>query len=112
MNAAIAEAIIRVDKNDYRFEEFARAICSLEHGVEFFPKSKTWDRGRDGRTKGSASSGFTNILCATLNKDIDGKVEADLLRLTATSSPKHLIYLLFSTLSFEHRIDEIDKTIR
>jgi len=111
MNAAIAETIIKIDKNDYRFEEFARAVCSREHGVEFLPTSKTWDRGRDGRTTGSASSGFANLLCATLNKDIDGKVEADLLRLTATSSPKHLIYCCSQPLS-EHGIDDIDKTIR
>jgi hypothetical protein len=111
MNSAIAEIIINTDRSDYRFEDFARALCSCEHGVEFLPTSKTWDQGRDGRTTGSAGSGFANLLCATLNKDIDGKVEADLLRLTATSSPKHLIYCCSQPLS-EHAIDEIDKVIR
>lgn len=111
MTEAIAEIVIKTDRTDYRFEEFARALCSREHGVEFLPTSKTWDRGRDGRTTGSSSSGFANLLCATLNKDLDGKVEADLLRLTATSSPRHLIYCCSQPLS-EQAIDNIDKTIR
>jgi predicted nucleic acid-binding protein len=111
MNAALAEIIIKIDTNDHRFEEFARQTCSLEHGIEFVPTSRTWDRGRDGRTTGSATSGFANLLCATLNREIDGKVEADLLRLTATSSPKHLIYCCSQPLS-EHAIDVLDKSIR
>ncbi len=111
MNAAIAEIIINTDRSDSRFEDFARALCSVEHGVEFLPTSKTWDRGRDGRSTGSATSGFANLLCATLNKDIDGKVSADILRLTATSSPKHLIYCCSQPLS-EQAIDNIDKFIR
>jgi hypothetical protein len=111
MDAALAEIIVKIDTNDSRFEEFAREICSREHGVEFVPTSRSWDKGRDGRTTGSASSGFANLLCATLNKDVDGKVEADLLRLTATSSPKHLIYCCSQALS-EEAIDNIDKVIR
>jgi hypothetical protein len=111
MNKELAEIIIKTDKSDYRFELFALDICSQEHGVTFLPTSQSWDRGRDGRTRGSSSSGFDNLLCSTLNTEVDGKIEADLLRITATSSPRHLIYCSSQPLS-EHHIDGIDKMIR
>lgn len=111
MNSAIAEIIIETDRNDYRFEAFCCATCSKEHGIEFLPTSQTWDRGRDGRTGGKSSKSHRNLLCATQNRDVDAKVEADLLRVTATSSPEHLVYCSSQRLS-EDKADEITTIVK
>lgn len=111
MNASIAEIILENDRNDYRFESFCCAICSKEHGVEFLPTSQTWDRGRDGRTGTQSRKSHRNLLCATQSHEVDAKVEADLLRITATSTPEHLIYCSSQRLS-ENRIDDITKIVK
>jgi hypothetical protein len=111
MNDTIAKLIIESCRNDFLFEQFAIQICSKEHGIEFLPTSQSWDRGRDGRSAGKSKGSHRNILCATLNRDINAKVEADLLRVTATSSPDHLIYCSSQYLS-EEKIDEITKIIK
>jgi len=92
MNDSIAKLIIEDCHNDYLFEQFCLELCSKEHKIEFLPTSQSWDRGRDGRTAGPSRGSHRNLLCSTLNRDIDGKVEADLLRVTQTSSPDHLVY--------------------
>jgi len=109
--APIAELIIETEKSDFRFELFAKDICECNEGVTLVPTSQSWDLGRDARSTAAARGTHRHILCATLNKDIDQKVEADLLRVTATSSPDRLIYCSSQRLS-EHQVDEITKIIR
>jgi hypothetical protein len=111
MNSSIAEVVLEADPNDYRFERFCCAICSAEHGVEFLPTSASWDRGRDGRSGVRSPKSHRNLLCATLSRDLESKVEADLLRVTSTSSPEHLVYCSSQRLS-EEKVDEITKIIR
>jgi hypothetical protein len=111
MNAAIAETIIEAEKNDYKFEQFATELCSMNEGVTFVPTSKSWDRGRDARSTAPGRGTHRHILCATLNRDINSKVDSDLLRVTATSSPDRLIYCSSQRLS-EEKVDEITQIIR
>jgi len=111
MYAAIAEIIIETEKNDYRFENFTREICEKQEGVSFVPTSQSWDRGRDARAMAPGRGSHRNLICATLNKDVNAKADADLLRVTATSSPDRLVYCSSQKLS-EEKIDEITKTIR
>ena len=111
MYAALAEIIIENEKNDYRFENFTRELCSRHEGIDFVPTSASWDRGRDARSTAEGKGSHRNIICASLNKDINAKVEADLLRLTATSSPDRLVYCSSQKLS-EDKVDEIHKQIK
>lgn len=111
MYAPIAEIILENERNDYRFETFACEICGKHEGVTFVPTSQSWDRGRDGRAIGSAKGSHRNILCATLNRDVDSKVDNDLLRVTATSSPDRLVYCSSQRLS-EEKLDDVTKIIR
>lgn len=111
MHAAIAEIIIENEKNDYRFEGFTREICEKHEGVPFVPTSQSWDRGRDARATPPGKGSHRSLICATLNKDVNAKADADLLRVTATSSPDRLIYCSSQRLS-EEKIDEIIKIIK
>ena len=111
MHAAIAEIIIENEKSDYRFETFTREISEKHEGIDFVPTSQSWDRGRDARSTAAGKGSHRNLICATLNKDLNAKVEADLLRVTATSSPDRLIYCSSQKLS-EEKVDEITKIIK
>jgi hypothetical protein len=111
MYAAIAEIILENERSDYRFETFTREICGKHEGIDFVPTSQSWDRGRDARSTVPGRGSHRNLICATLNRDVNAKVEADLLRLTATSSPDRLIYCSSQKLS-EEKVDEITKIIK
>ena len=111
MYAAVAEIIIENEKNDYRFEIFTREICEQHEGIDFVPTSQSWDRGRDARSTTAGKGSHRNLICATLNRDVNAKVEADLLRVTATSSPDRLIYCSSQKLS-EQKVDEINKLVK
>jgi hypothetical protein len=111
MYASLAEIIIENERSDYRFESFTREICEKHEGIDFVATSQSWDRGRDARSTAPGRGSHRNLICATLNKDINAKAEADLLRVTATSSPDRLICCSSQRLS-EEKIDEITKLIR
>jgi hypothetical protein len=111
MYAAIAEIIIENERNDSRFEAFTREICEKHEGVDFVPTSQSWDRGRDARATAAGKGSHRNLICSTLNKDVNAKIEADLLRVTATSSPDRLIYCSSQKLS-EEKIDGITTLAR
>lgn len=111
MNASIAEIIIENEKSDYRFETFTREICEKHEGIEFVPTSQSWDRGRDARATAAGRGSHRNLICATLNKDLNEKVDSDLLRVTSTSSPDRLVYCSSQKLS-EEKVDDITKLIR
>ena len=111
MYKALAELILVNERNDYRFEQFCLSIVGKHEGITYVPTSQSWDMGRDGRSLSRAKGTHANILCATLNENLDAKVEADLLRVTALSSPDRIVYCSSQKLS-EYRQDEITKIIR
>lgn len=111
MHAPNAEIILENERNDYRFEQFVLEICSKHEGITFVPTSQSWDRGRDGRSTAPGKGSHRNLICATLNKEIDSKVEADLQRIVATSTPDRLIYCSSQRIS-EEKVDEIKTVIR
>jgi hypothetical protein len=111
MYASIAEIIIENEKNDYRFEHFVSEICGQHEGIVFLPTSQSWDLGRDARATAPGSGSHRNLICTTLNKEVNAKTDADLLRVTATSSPDRIIYCSSQKLS-EQGVDNITNLIR
>ncbi len=74
MLPGIAEFILNAETNFARFEKFAAAICGRSEDVTFVPTSQTYDRGRDGRSMGRSRGTHANVICATLNTELDDKV--------------------------------------
>ena len=112
MYAAIAEIIIENEKDDYHFENFTREVCEKHEGIPpLCLHLQSWDRGRDARATAPGRGSHRNLICATLNKDVNAKADADLLRVTATSSPDRLIYCSSQRLS-EEKVDDIVKIIK
>jgi len=106
MFEALAELILQVESNSYRFENFCIALVGKHEGVKYLPTSQSWDMGRDGRASHRGMGTHANILCATLNENLDGKSEADVLRLTASAAPDRIAYCSSQKLS-ELRCNEI-----
>ena len=111
MYAALSALIIVNETSDYRFEQFCLTIVGKHEGITYVPTSQSWDLGRDARSTNRAKGSHSNILCATLNDNVDAKAEADMLRLTALASPDRIVFCSSQKLS-EHRIDEITAIIR
>ena len=78
MYEAIAELILQTESNSYRFENFCLAVVGKHEGVKYLPTSQSWDMGRDGRASGRGLGTHANILCATLNAELDGLLIARL----------------------------------
>lgn len=111
MYESLAELIIQNEKSDYRFERYSLAAIGREEGVTFLPTSQSWDLARDGRATGRGRGSHANVLCATLNENLDAKSEADLTRLTALASPDRIAYCSSQKLS-EERADLITASLR
>jgi hypothetical protein len=97
---ALAELILQVETNSYRFENFCIALVGKHEGVKYLPTSQSWDMGRDGRASHRGMGTHANILCATLNENLDGKSEADVLRLTASATRTEISSRSSTELSF------------
>ena len=111
MYESLAELILQTESNTYRFENFCISAVGAHEGVTYLPTSQSWDLGRDGRASSRGRGTHSNILCATLNAALDGKAEADILRLTAFASPDRIAYCSSQKLS-ELRCDEITATLQ
>lgn len=111
MYESLAELILQSESNSYRFENFCISAVGKHEGVTYLPTSQTWDLGRDGRASNRGLGSHSNILCATLNANLDGKAEADILRLTSSASPDRIVYCSSQKLS-ELRCDEITATLQ
>jgi len=106
MYEALAELILQSESNAFRFENFCISAVGKHEGVTYLPTSQSWDMGRDGRASTRGQGSHSNILCATLNAELDGKAEADVLRLTASATPDRIAFCSSQKLS-ENRCDEI-----
>lgn len=95
------------DSSD-RFEDFAIATASVLEGRALVRTSKTWDRGRDGR---SATAGQDVFVLASLRRDLKKPVE-DATRLKATTQRIRRVYLYLSDALTEHFLDEATAEIR
>ena len=78
-------SVLEADDSPIRFERFCLDIYFQAEGVELVPTSRTRDFGRDGRTVSLAGTELETVLCATLDREIDRKVEADIRRLAQTT---------------------------
>jgi hypothetical protein len=100
----IAKIIIEGDPHPVRFESFCIEMCQRVEGILLVPTSRTYDRGRDGRSP-------QGILCATLSRSIDDKIKKDITRLVETSAPQRVIYCCSQELT-EDKIDKIAAEMR
>lgn len=87
------EAIIQGDTNDSRFEKFCQTLLEKTQGIQLVGTSVTYDFGREATSLRRAAGTHAEIVCCTLNKDLDTKVVADAKRLAETeTAPGHVFY--------------------
>ena len=91
-----------------RFEDFAIAVASVLEGRSIIRTSKTWDRGRDGR---SANAGQDVFVLTSLRRDLKKPVE-DATRLKQTTPRIRRVYLYLSEALTEDFLDNATKKIR
>ena len=92
------DLILCAEDNASRFEVFCCELLSETEGITYVPTSKTWDRGRDGRSVGSRPRARSILLCASLSTDITAKVRADIEKLRE-SAPDAIVYCTTAKLS-------------
>ena len=105
------EAIIKGESNDVRFEKFCSALLEKSEGISFVPTSKTYDMGRDAVSIRPAKGTHAEIVCCTIEKDIEAKVIKDAKRLAGSSIPDHVYYCYSLDLS-EHKINQLTADFR
>jgi hypothetical protein len=111
MIPGLAGTLIDAETNSVRFETFCLELFERVERRKFVPTSVTYDQGRDARTVGPARGSHAAIVCVTLNKNIDSKVQKDLDRVAATSTPDRLIYCSSQRIT-EDKIDGIAAQVK
>lgn len=104
----IAEAIIRDEANDVRFENFCRELCARNDGITLLPTSKTYDQARDAKSFDPSLKAYVG---ATHDKEIESKIDGDSKHLAVTSAPLRITYCVGFPLS-EAKIDALESRIR
>lgn len=107
----VARSLLQFEDNPLRFERVCMELYREAEGVELVPTSRTWDGGRDARGISLGGEGLPGVLCATLSKDIDEKVEADIGRLVGGTRTEGIVYCTSQDLS-ERACDRIEARIR
>ncbi len=105
------EAIIKGETNDSRFEKFCRALLQKSEGITLVSTSASYDLGRDGLSIRPTKGTHAEVLCCTIDKDIESKVIRDATRLAVTTVPEHVYYCCSLTLT-EHKINELSADFR
>lgn len=106
----VIQAVLDAEDTSLKFEGFCIGLCSKVYGISIVPTSKTWDRGRDGRAVLSQLRGIVPVLCVSLRKDIEKKVEEDISRIAETTETNSVIYCSSQNIT-EDKIDKITKRI-
>ena len=75
------------------------------------PTSTTYDQGRDARSIAGGQGSHRVVVCATIDKNIESKVEKDAAKLAATSTPERVVYCYSGKLS-ESAIDKLVARMR
>src|SRR5579864_1966333 len=106
------EAIIKGEINDSRLEKFCRALLQRSEGISLVSTSASYDLGRDGVSiRRSVKGTHAEVLCCTIDKNIEDKVLRDATRLAATTAPEHVYYCCSLPLT-EHKINELSADFR
>jgi hypothetical protein len=102
----IIRTILANDDSPTRFENFCIELLYVAENLSLLPTSRTWDLARDGRSISRPSDKGVKqaILCASLNQQIDAKIQSDLERLNRTTKFSHLVYCTPVQMS-EHHCD-------
>lgn len=105
-------AIITGETNDSRFETFCRTLLQQSENITLVSTSTTYDLGRDAVSIRPTQGTHAEIVCCTLNKDLETKVLSDGKRLATTKTvPGHVYYCCSVELS-EHRINQLTADLR
>ena len=104
-------ALLDNEINTIRFENFCLDLYSKAEGIQIVPTSQTWDLGRDGRTISINGREISAVLCATIEKEIEAKVEEDIRRLSKTTPTRAIVYCSSQKLS-EAGCSKIEQNIR
>lgn len=107
----VLSSLFETENNSFRFERVSIDLYRAAEGVELVPTSRTYDRGRDGRSISIESPEFKAVLCASLSADIDDKIESDIKRLLETTKTKAIVFCSSRCLS-EQMCDIIEAKIR
>jgi hypothetical protein len=105
------EAIIKGETNDSRFEKFCRVLLQKSEGVTLVSTSASYDLGRDAVSIRPTKGTHAEVLCCTIDKEIESKVIRDATRLAATTVPDHVYYCCSVPLT-EHKINELSADFR
>jgi hypothetical protein len=105
----VSQAVLALENNDGRFENFCRDVVSLIEGnAIIFSTSKSWDLGRDGVGAGTARGVY---VCVSLRDDVDDKTLTDLQRITSTTARIERLYFCSSQRLSEHRITLLESQL-
>lgn len=106
----MVETLLEAEVNDTRFEHFCCDLYGRAEKLIIVPTSKSWDRGRDGKTVQIRIKDLP-ILAATLDVGLTEKIDRDIRRLVQTSNPTAIVYCTTQPVS-EHAADQIEGQIR
>lgn len=105
------EAIITGETNDSRFEKFCRVLLQKSEGITLVSTSSSYDLGRDGVSVRPTKGTHAEVVCCTIDKDIESKVVRDAKRLASTTVPEHVYYCCSLPVT-EHKINELSADFR
>lgn len=109
----VVDTLLATETNAIRFERVCGALYSAANQIVIVSTSRTYDRGRDGRSVSTPAQGHNVevVICATLAEDLDDKLERDLKRLRDTTAAKHVVYCTAHSLT-EHACDAMSARIK
>lgn len=102
LDKRLVELILDTEEDSRRFEEFCCQLLSEISGRSVLPTSRSWDKGRDGRTADFNDALFT--ACSVGSQDPGIKFQKDLARL-ATYDGNFKAYLCTSQVRSEQAVD-------
>lgn len=107
----MAKQLIEADEEPTRFEKFCLDLYTDVDGIEYVPTSRSWDLGRDARSRGRPGRSEFAVLACSLRSDYSSKLLEDIERIVETSAPT-AIRVCFSKPLSEHELDKAVAEIR
>jgi hypothetical protein len=111
LTVGIISLLFKSEDSPTRFERVCLDLYREAEGVDLVGTSQTWDLGRNGRRISIGHRALEGVLCATLDRDLDEKIENDIKRLGMTTETKAIVYCTSQELS-EQSCDDLEARIR
>jgi len=107
----MAKTILEQDPNPLRFERWCVDLFSLVDRTDYVPTSRTYDKGRDGRTVNLGHGSVPAFILCTVGDKLPQKVQSDLRTLLTTVNPK-VIRVCTARLLSEAEIERTKSVVR